>query len=317
MNLRIKRLVAKVMAVVLALQFIGCYFMGNAGVANAATDPVSGLPVVNEEQVTARVKELARLLGVNNGTLEEGTGIMFTANGKACGHATSGECDNCCNENVIKSTWFRSKFGYTVDVAKLPGHYQISSRGTSKGWTCYGFVNFALWYIAKNSSSSDVYRELIGTQGMAFTYSNLKKYDVRIGDVIRSNNKGHSFMFLGYVGTSSIKVLDCNWVSGDTSKISTVKIHTMSLDSSDKISVTRASNYEPGKVTLPVSMTSPTGYYAKLNLVSYAKKLEGFDRTDFINAGRTDIPSGDWCTWFIKLCATKVGIGSLVSSKLQ
>ncbi len=213
----------------------------------ADTKSSSNLPVVNEAQVTARIMDLAKKLKINEGNLNEGTGIQFTVTQKACGHATNnaGNCTNCKNTYVLKSDWFKQTFGYTVDVKLLPGHYTPTGSMTSSGWTCVGFANFALWYIAKDNSSSDVYRDLIGTRGMPFTRESLENSGIRIGDIIRIDELGHSVMFLSYGSNNDIKVLDCNWVNRVAANIATVKIHTISFNSSYKIAITRARNYQP------------------------------------------------------------------------
>ncbi len=219
----------------------------------------SDLPIVNEAIVTARIMELARILEINEGNLNTGAGIQFTVNQGACGHATTnaGSCSNCLNTNIIKSDWFKQKFGYTLDVGLLPGHYYPSGNGSNVGRTCHGFVNFALWYIAKADSTSNVYRKLVGTQGVAFTKANLEAAGVRIGDVIRIGGLGHSVMFLGYGSGNTIKVLDCNWVNSVAADIATVKIHTMSLNSSYTMAITRATNYEPDSTVAVADTTKP------------------------------------------------------------
>ena len=227
------------------------------------SDGATDLPIVNEAQVTERVLDLVKKLKVNDGNLNDGWGVQFTETGQGCvpSHptGTAGDCRNCYNVNVIQSSWFKQTFGYTVDVALIPGHYTPTSSIHSSARTCAGFANFALWYIAKQDSSSDVYRVLLGTQGQEFTKANLQKSDIRIGDVIRITGSSgiygslqHSFMFLSYDGNSGIKVLDCNWGVRDTpSKIATVRIHTMRFDSSYKIAITRAKNYQPDADTIP------------------------------------------------------------------
>lgn len=217
------------------------------------SDEASSLPIVNEAQVTERIMDLAKKLKINDGNLNVGSGIQFTVTQGACGHATNNAiasgCTNCKNANVMQSAWFKSTFGYTVDVSLLPGHYAPTGSITSSAWTCAGFANFALWYIAKDSSTSDVYRDLLGTQGQAFTKENLQNSGIRIGDVIRVN--GHSVMFLSYEANNTIKVLDCNWVSGVVANIAMVKIHTMSLNASYPMAITRARNYQPDADTIP------------------------------------------------------------------
>ena len=318
MKRQMKKLLARLLVVTLVLQMFSGICLFKTERVEAATE----LPIVNEMQVRERIMELAKLLEINNGSLENGSGIQFTVNGGACGHATGNstlsdgsKCQNCLNTNVIKSEWFKKKFGYTVNIDLLPGHYYPSGNGTNAGWTCHGFVNFALWYIAKDDSTSNVYRKLVGPETMTFTKANLQANDIRIGDVMRISGLGHSVMFLGYDGDNAIKVLDCNWVSKVAADIATVKIHSISFNSSYSVAITRATNYEPDyNLSLPDSMTSSSSTEAKANIINYATSLEGWKRGTFTSAGRTDIPSGEWCAWFLKLCADKVGAGSLFSS---
>lgn len=248
MKKTVQKFIAKLLAGVLVVSMFGVFMQPEVTTVEAAD-----LPVVNEEEVTERVKELAKLLGVNNGSLEDGRGVLFTANGLACGHDTgkaiANNCTNCKNTYVVNTqgNWFHTTFGYTIDPALLPGHYTPTSSVSNYAWTCAGFANFALWYIAKADSTSDVYRDLIGTRGAKFTKTNLQEADIRIGDIVRIPELPHSFMFLGYVGDTGVKVLDCNWVGGDPNIIAQVRIHTISYNSSYTMAITRARNYEPGE----------------------------------------------------------------------
>ena len=244
MKKSVKRFLAKVMIMAMLLPMIMEFFK-----MNTATVAAADLPIVNEQQVTARVKELAKLLEVNNGNLNEGAGVLFTANGQACGHATGNAngCTNCKNSYVVNTAgnWFNNRFGYTINPKLLPGHYTPAGEMTNTAWTCVGFANFALWYVAKADNTSDIYRDLIGTRGAKFTKSNLKQADIRIGDIVHVPELKHSFMFLEYAGDNAIKVLDCNWVGGSVSKIAQVKIHTIDLNPNYTMAITRARNYKP------------------------------------------------------------------------
>ncbi len=218
-------------------------------------------PTVNEAQVTARIMELARILGVNEGNLNTGWGIQFTANMGACpsGHptndASSSNCTNCKNTYVVQSAWFKERFGYNMSGSLLPRYYNSDgSKWSNVGWTCWGFASFALWYVAKENITDDVCAELVGDANVPFTYDNLVKYGVRIGDLIRYN--GHSVMFLGFEGTNKIKVLDANYVNYVVADIASVRIHTVSLNSSYRMAISRATNYKPDSAaadtTLPI-----------------------------------------------------------------
>lgn len=92
------------------------------------------------------------------------------------------------------------------------------------------------------------------------------------------------------------------------------------------MTITRAQNYQPDSagtgtapapspsISLPAAMTSASSAEAKTNIINYAAGLGGWNRDTFVSAGRSDIPSGDWCTWFLKLCADRVGVGKLFSA---
>ena len=42
-------------------------------------------------------------------------------------------------------------------------------------------------------------------------------------------------------------------------------------------------------------------------LADEAKKYDGWQRRDFVNAG-TDIVNSNWCAWFVSYCAQKAGM---------
>ncbi len=314
MRIRIKRIVAGVLAGMLVLQLIGTINIGKVETVEAATT----LATVNEVIVTERLKELIEILGINDDGSSTIVGDYFTESGNTCSHGTYGTCDNCRNSVIISSNnWFGKKFGYTLTISQLSGHYYPNGgTGYPQGCTCHGFVNFVLWYIARESNTSKVSSiERVGDGTEKFTVANLKALDVRPGDVIRTA-KGHSFVFLSYVDSDTIRILDCN----GTGYVARTAVRNYDELPSYAMAVTRVSNYEPdavisGSATLPSALTSTSSSTAKANLITYAQSLVGWNRNTFINAGRSDIPSGDWCTWFLKLCADKVGIGSLFSSK--
>lgn len=314
------------------------------GETMSKVEAASSLPTVNEAQVRARVVELAQKLGVENTSLNVAAkGMLFTANRSACkadvvNHpkgtsSKAGKCTNCSIRTIVQSqsSWFENCFGYTINPANLPSHYGITTKMTY-GQTCVGFANFALWYIAKDDSNSNVYSNtLLGKQGQAFTYENLVNSGIRIGDVIRLDNNYHSAMFLGYDRTQGIWVLDSNWVGGNLKRVNEVQIHTIDFSAKEKCSITRADNYIPDgpgsggdiptppapTVPLPEAMTSTTSAQAQANIISYGKQLVGCNYNTFQAAGCSDIPSGDWNTWFVKFCGRRVGIDGLFSAQTQ
>ena len=322
---------AKVLVGVLLFPLFWGFFDVEVKTVNAAVDEKSGLTIVNEETVRTRVLELANKLGINVTSLSQnGDGIYFTKSGTYCVVGSHSGCENCRNKEVIKQTWFIERFGTISNVELFPKHYSAYSEGgtiSNNAKACAGFVGFALWYIAKEDNSSSVYRKYLGEkQIQAFTIDNLKKSDIRVGDVIRINKKGedsgiHSMMFISMnEAAGTIKVLDCNWKTGTDKTAARVRIHDVAMAdyANYNMAITRVSNYEPdyGVIySLPGEMTSASSNEAKANIINYAIGLEGYNRDKFLSAERNDIPSGDWCTWFIKLCGERVGIGNLFSSK--
>lgn len=334
MIVRMKKILKNVLAMLIVITTVlGDYPMDMVGLpAMSRVEAASSLPTVNEAQVRARVVELAQKLGVENTSLNVAAWAQkpFTANAEACGHATSSKCENCRIGNIVQSQNVKNTFWYNVQPANLPGHYGIDNRfgGDAEGntWTCAGFANFALWYIAKNDYNSNVSgKTLLGTQGQPFTHESLINSGIRIGDVVRlggSTESGdHSAMFLGYDGTQGVWVLDSNYGVKDTpEKINTVRIHTIPFSNSypyfTKVSITRANNYVPdglgsgGDTSNSSALTLPTDDYPTAMYNRAATYYMGYTRQDFINSGYGDIPNA-WCVWFINRLAKDAGAGSV------
>ena len=130
----------------------------------------------------------------------------FTTTGAACGTYESGHhCDKCLNTNVVASSWFRNLFG-SVSVNNFPEVYDSDGSCWSAGWSCYGFANFAEWYIFKSSNSSSVNVNKIGSY--SFNYSNMSRY-AQPGDLISFDT--HYAIFISADSSNGIYVLDSNW----------------------------------------------------------------------------------------------------------
>ena len=130
----------------------------------------------------------------------------FTTTGAACGTYESGHhCDKCLNTNVVASSWFRNLFG-SVSVNDFPEVYDSDGSCWSAGWSCYGFANFAEWYIFKSSNSSSVNVNKIGSY--SFNYSNMSRY-AQPGDLISFDT--HYAIFISADSSNGIYVLDSNW----------------------------------------------------------------------------------------------------------
>ena len=84
------------MVAVLVLQVFSGISLGEIETVTAAIDEKSGLEIVNETQVRARVLELANKLGINVSSLsQDGNGVYFTCDGTYCTTGSHAECDNC------------------------------------------------------------------------------------------------------------------------------------------------------------------------------------------------------------------------------
>ena len=130
----------------------------------------------------------------------------FTTTGAACGTYESGHhCDKCLNTNVVASSWFRNLFG-SVSVNNFPEVYDSDGSCYRAGWSCYGFANFAEWYIFKSSNSSSVNVNKIGSY--SFNYSNMSRY-AQPGDLISFDT--HYAIFISADSSNGIYVLDSNW----------------------------------------------------------------------------------------------------------
>lgn len=197
-------------------------------------------PTVNENYVLNRLSDLARKLGINNGTLDVGAGAYFTVNQQPCGYGLSGHgCDNCKNSLVVNTAWFKNIFG-TVSSSGFPKQYgETGNKGSNIGYSCWGFANFAMWYANSTSNTDDIIGTFVGTT--TFSKANIQSL-VKPGNIIRCN--GHSMIFIS-AGANSIKVMDCN--AENKSGNCRVRIREVSYSSYAGMSmgITRAGNYEP------------------------------------------------------------------------
>ena len=130
----------------------------------------------------------------------------FTTTGAACGTYESNHmCDKCLNTYVVASSWFRNIFG-SVSVNNFPEVYDSNGSCYRAGYSCYGFANFAEWYIFKSSNSSSVNVNKIGSY--SFNYSNMSRY-AQPGDLISFDT--HYAIFISADSSNGIYVLDSNW----------------------------------------------------------------------------------------------------------
>jgi uncharacterized protein YjdB len=118
-------------------------------------------------------------------------------------------------EKVIKSDKFKALVNGKVPTeTRASGtfvHYYGSSTIT-RGWSCAGFANYALWYIFASKNSDEVKTQNITPVKIAFNYKNMSE-KARPGDIIRIKNSSESSAHSAIVysiNQSSVTVIDCN-----------------------------------------------------------------------------------------------------------
>ena len=128
--------------------------------------------------------------------------------GPACGAKHKNHsCENCLTNNIVKSEWFIGMFGDGITVDLFPRTYTSSGSFGGAAYSCAGFATFLEWYIFRQSRTAKVETVRIGRY--MYNAENVAE-NVQIGDLIRLNNAGHSFIVYDYDDTG-ITVLDSNW----------------------------------------------------------------------------------------------------------
>lgn len=203
-----------------------------------ATGTYTTPPTVTQIEVEQKINKLVELLDKKH----------FTTTQQSCGNNS---CSKCYNEDVFASTWFKNIFG-NVSVKQIPGHaYPNGSTGTPAGWSCHGFVNFAMWYIFSSKNSDKVeYNRIV--DNVKFTKANLEKY-AKPGDVIRYSN--HSVVLIS-INESNITVLDCN-AQLTNDGYNKVRKHTITFSGKSEytIAISRAKNYDTSVKTNKNTLT--------------------------------------------------------------
>ena len=160
----------------------------------------------------------------------------FTTTGSACGtYESNHHCDKCLNTHVVASSWFRNLFG-SVSVNNFPEVYDSDGSCYSAGWSCYGFANFAEWYIFKSSNSSSVNVNKIGSY--SFNYSNMSRY-AQPGDLISFDT--HYAIFISADSSNGIYVLDSNWDWGSSGQCHVYK-HYIPYSHYNTATINRSTN---------------------------------------------------------------------------
>ena len=184
----------------------------------------------------------------------------FTVNGTYCTVGShSSEHDNCLMSKVVATSWVKNLVGMgSLDPSLFPAQYNYDgSKWSVDGWQCYGFANFAHWYIFSQKNTDNLVSTLV-TKG-AMTYTTLKK--ALPGDVIRTDwLGGHSMVFVS-CDSSGFTVLDCNYKDSATGNYACqVKVHKVSYNSGYSVGITGVSNYDRSSKTIAVTgvSVSPT-----------------------------------------------------------
>mgnify|MGYP004463702287 CR=1 FL=1 len=238
--MRNKKYLSKIISLVLVVMML---FSVMAISASAATTPANR----TKAEVQTRLNTLVSRL----------EGRYFTTNGSIYRY-NSGY--NCCNANVIQTSWLKNTMGLVPTSASLmPIHYTNGYGGyiTSTAYSCAGFANYCLWYLYASKSTDDVYPTRIAVS--TFTKANLDKSGVWPGDVIRVGNS-HSMIYISH-NSSGVKVLDSNFANSPDNK---VRVHTIAFGnwkSGQTMAITRGRNYSASSSNSGSGTGSQTTYF--------------------------------------------------------
>ena len=135
-------------------------------------------------------------------------GKYFTVNKKAC---TSPSAYNCGVMNIIKQSWLRDSFlgKGSVSTSQFPKLTVDASGKAQSGYSCFGFANFALWYLYSDGIKDNVTAHTVatGTYNKQFLQENVKA-----GDALRimGTNGAHTVVVYS-VDETGLTVLDSNF----------------------------------------------------------------------------------------------------------
>lgn len=230
---------------------------------------------VTVDEAKARLEEL----------VQKFEGKFFTVSGSYCTssgvHATS--CNNCLMSNVIATDWVRELVGMGhLDPSLCPTQFNYNgSQWSSDGWQCFGFANFAHWFVFAKRNTDKISSTLEFTGPM--TYETIRK--AFPGDVIRTNYYGgHSMVFIS-CDESGFTVIDSNF---STTYSCQVKVHKVKYNSKYTVAVTGVKNYKredkKGDINLDGIVDITDVFYARLaaaKLVSLDEKQITVGDVDF------------------------------------
>ena len=177
------------------------------------------------------------------------SGKFFTVNQASCGKGLSGHgCDNCRMDYVCKSGWLEELGLIVPDSTSCvtSQYYPNETKGNPNGWSCYGFANYAHWFVFSQQSSDYLTATLVGTGTL--NYKTLKELGACPGDVIRtkysgSNAKsGHSFVLISY-DESGMTILDCNAYPSAPNRANCYVLKRRMAYDGKEIAITGVANY--------------------------------------------------------------------------
>lgn len=218
----------------------------------AATTPST----VTVSQATSRLNDLANKF----------VGKYFTVNGNACvnelKHPPENDCTNCKLSLVVGASWVENLVGMgTLSAYNCPAQYWSSgNKGDVDGFSCFGFANFAHWYIFAQKNTDNLVSTL--EFNGACNYSNVSKY-ARPGDVIQSSSLGHSMILVSY-DSNGMTVLDCNW-GKDTYGGCYVQKHYFNYSQFGTIAITGVQNYNRSSSATSSTSSSSDGIQNRLD----------------------------------------------------
>ena len=242
---------------------------------------------VTADEAKARVLDLA----------EKFEGKFFTVSGNYCTasgiHAAA--CSNCLMSNVIAAEWVEELVGMgTLDASLCPTQYSYKgTQGSADGYQCFGFANFAHWYVFAGKNTDKVTSTLELTGPM--TYETMIK--ALPGDVIRSNYYGgHSMIFIS-CDEEGFNVIDSNHTgNADGKSACIVKVHKVKYNAKYTVAVTGTTNYDRESATeyflVKYNANGGTGAPASqiktedVNLV-LASDIPTFEGREFLGWART------------------------------
>lgn len=199
----------------------------------------AGSVYVTEQEALQRIDELKTAL----------VGKYFTTTNRTCPNGRSyhrsnhGVCRYCGAFAVVSTSWFQKLDLVSPAKANLmPQHGPGGQMWSSDGDSCYGFANYAGWYIyAHRDSSANVSYNKVsigGKKTYPLTEGNMK--NAVAGDIIRTAS-GHSMVFVNRDSTG-INVLDCNYGSSNED-VDIVRYRHVKYSNSTYITLHRAKNY--------------------------------------------------------------------------